>query len=283
MLGHDLMEAFHDEDFIAYAKEDLDITNKEDVFERLITVAPDVVINATGFTNVDEAESMEERANMINGYAVGVLARACREIGATFVHFSTDYVFPGVKKSGYGEEDGTGPINAYGRSKLLGEKLLVEEMELQDQTIQNDGSYFLIRTSWLYGAHGKNFVDTMLKLGNEKEMLKVVNDQHGKPTYTKDLCEQVKWLISTHDYPAGIYHVSNEGATTWFDFAKEIFRLAKNDIDVIPCTSAEYPRPATRPAYSALVNSKLPPLRNWKEALKEYMSVNGALADGKKR
>jgi dTDP-4-dehydrorhamnose reductase len=283
MLGHDLMEAFHDEDFIAYAKEDLDITNKEDVFERLITVAPDVVINATGFTNVDEAESMEERANMINGYAVGVLARACREIGATFVHFSTDYVFPGVKKGGYGEEDGTGPINAYGRSKLLGEKLLVEEMELQDQTIQNDGSYFLIRTSWLYGAHGKNFVDTMLKLGNEKEMLKVVNDQHGKPTYTKDLCEQVKWLISTHDYPAGIYHVSNEGATTWFDFAKEIFRLAKNDIDVIPCTSAEYPRPATRPAYSALVNSKLPPLRNWKEALKEYMSVNGALADGKKR
>jgi dTDP-4-dehydrorhamnose reductase len=119
----------------------------------------------------------------------------------------------------------------------------------------------------------------MLKLGQEKTELKVVNDQHGKPTYTKDLCQQVKWLLSTHDYPAGIYHVSNEGNTTWFDFANEIFRLAKNDIHVIPCTSVDFPRPAKRPEYSALVNNKLPPLRSWKEALKEYMSERGTLGE----
>jgi len=272
MLGRDLVEAFHQEDYIAYGQDELDITNKEAVFERLITVRPDVVINATGYTNVDQAEQDEDKAAMVNGYSVGVLARACREIDATFVHFSTDYVFPGSKKAGYSEEDPTGPINAYGRSKLLGEKLLIEEMELIDQSLQTEGSYFLIRTSWLYGAHGKNFVDTMLKLSSEHKELKVVNDQHGKPTFTKDLCQQVKWLIGTHDYPAGIYHVSNEDSTTWHDFAKEIFRLAKVDINVVPCASVDFPRPAKRPAYSALVNNKLPPLRPWKEALQEFIA-----------
>lgn len=271
MLGHDLEATFRNDDYIAFGLNDLDVTNKEQVFEKFMTVQPDVVINATGYTNVDLAEAEEEKANLVNGYAVGILARACREVGATFVHFSTDYVFPGLKKHGYGEEDALEPVNAYGRSKALGEKLLVEEMELMDSEDQQEGNYFLIRTSWLYGAHGKNFVDTMLDLGKQKKELKVVSDQHGRPTFSLDLCQQVKWLINTNDYPSGIYHVTNEGTTTWHDLAVEIFRLAAMRVNVLACTSSEYPRPAKRPEFSALINNKLPPLRPWKEALKDYI------------
>lgn len=271
MLGRDLVSVFSDEDFIAYGLKELDITDRDAVFETFMKVQPDVVINATGYTNVDLAEEEEEKANKVNGYAVGVLAKACREIDATFVHFSTDYVFNGTKKNGYNEEDAPEPLNAYGRSKLLGEKLLIEEMELMDESLQKEGDYFLIRTSWLYGRHGKNFVDTMLGLVNSKRELRVVNDQHGKPTYTIDLAQQVKWLLKTSDYPSGIYHITNEGTTTWHDFAKAIFKLAKARVNMIPCTSAEYPRPAKRPMYSALNNNKLPPLRSWKEALEDYL------------
>lgn len=272
-LGHDLEKVFAQEDFIAYGHKDLDITDREKVFEKFFTIQPDVVINATGYTNVDLAENEEEKANAINGYAVGILAKACREIEATFVHFSTDYVFKGDNQRGYKEDDMTHPINAYGRSKALGEKLLIEEMELLNQENPVEGKYFLIRTSWLFGKHGKNFVDTMLKLGSEKKELKVVNDQHGKPTYSLDLAKQVKWLVGSQEYPSGIYHVTNEGPTTWHHFATKIFQLAKMEVHVLPCTSAEYVRPAQRPHHSVLINSKLPPLRHWEEALKEYLNV----------
>ena len=272
MLGRELCKVFHDQDFIALAKKDLDITDQAKVFEDFFNFQPDVVINAAGYTKVDEAESDEETAAGINGYAIGVLAKACREIDATFVHFSTDYVFPGTKRTGYNEEDPTKPINAYGKSKELGEKLLIEEMELLSTDFPVEGKYFLIRTSWLYGAHGKNFVDTMLQLGQKNNEVKVVNDQHGKPTYALDLAKQVKWLIDTHEYPSGIYHVTNDGMTSWFEFAKEIFKLAKMNTDVVPCGSLDYVRPAKRPTYSPLNNNKLPALRGWKEALKEYIN-----------
>lgn len=276
MLGQDLQKVFRKEDFIAYGLSDLDITDREKVFEKFFTVQPDVVINATGYTAVDLAETEQQKADAINGYAVGVLAKACREIDATFIHFSTDYVFNGQKKIGYNEEDQTDPINAYGRSKALGEKLLMEEMEMLNQEYLTEGRYFLIRTSWLYGMHGKNFVDTMLMLGEKqlalKNALKVVNDQHGKPTYTIDLANQVKWLIESREYPSGIYHITNEGETSWYDFACEIFRLAKMEVNVVPCSSSEYVRPAKRPTYSGLINNKLPPLRKWQEALKEYLN-----------
>jgi dTDP-4-dehydrorhamnose reductase len=272
MLGRELVRAFGNEDFIAYDSDELDITKQEAVFERLMTVQPTIVINATGYTNVDEAENEQEHALGVNGYSVGILAKACREIDATLVHFSTDYVFNGDKKSGYNEEAVTHPINAYGRSKELGEKLLLEEMQVLDEAMQKEGDYFLIRTSWLYGNHGKNFVDTMLKLGKEKKELKVVNDQYGKPTSAADLAQQVKWLIKSNEYPPGIYHVTNEGTTTWFELAKEIFRLAKMDVNVIACTSAEYKMAAKRPKYAALLNTKLPALRGWKEALKDYIT-----------
>jgi len=278
LLGHELEKVFKNEDFIVFGHEDLDVTNKEEVFEKFMTVQPDVVINATGYTNVDLAEKEVTKATAINGYAVGVLAQAAREIDATLVHFSTDYVFDGTRPQGYTEEAATNPLNVYGQSKEIGEKLLVEEMEMQRSEHDKEGRYFLIRTSWIFSKHGKNFVDTMLKLAQEKiekegekAELKVVSDQHGKPTYAVDLAQQVKWLLESHEYPSGIYHITNEDVTTWYDFAQEIFRLAKIPINVLPCTSAEYVRPAKRPHYSALINTKLPPLRSWKEALKEYI------------
>lgn len=271
MLGHDLIKVFSKDDVIALGSADLDITEQERVFEEFMTIQPDVVINATGYTNVDLAEKEVEKANEVNGYAVGILAKAAREIGATLVHFSTDYVFDGQNSKGYKEEDVTNPLNAYGRSKELGEKLLVEEMELQQDMYEPEGKYFLIRTSWLFGKHGKNFVDTMLKLGKEQKELKVVSDQHGKPTFTLDLARQVKFLLDTREYPSGIYHVTNEEETTWYDYARAIFSLYKAKVNVLPCTSKEYQRPAERPQYSSLINTKLPPLRPWKEALAEYL------------
>jgi len=272
MLGHDLQNVFGDEDFIGYGKEDLNILDRDAVFAAMVKVQPDVVINAAGYTNVDKAEKEEEIANGINGYAVGILARACREFDATLVHFSTDYVFDGEKKSGYNEEDATNPINAYGRSKELGEKLLIDEMESLSDSMPKEGKYFIIRTSWLYGHHGKNFAATIVESA-KKKLLKIVNDQIGKPTYTIDLCRQVKWLLQTREYPSGIYHITNEGVTSWFEFAREILRLAKISANVVPCSSNEVVRPAKRPQFSALNNTKLPPLRPWQEALKEFLTI----------
>ena len=272
MLGHDLEQVFGNEDFIAYGKADLDITEYDAITEKLMTVQPDVVINATGYTNVDLAEKEEVAAEKINGYAVGLLAKACREVDATLVHFSTDYVFNGDKKSGYTEEDATNPINAYGKSKALGEKLLSDEMDHINEAMLKEGRYFLIRTSWLYGHHGKNFVNTMIETARKKKTLRVVADQYGKPTWSMDLCRQVKWLIESKEYPSGIYHITNEGVTSWHEFAREIFRLAGISANVVACSSADYPRDAARPKFSALINNKLPPLRTWKEALNEYVA-----------
>jgi dTDP-4-dehydrorhamnose reductase len=272
MLGHDMETVFHGQDFIGLDKEELDILNKEKVYESFLTVQPDVVINCAAYTNVDRAEDEENLANLVNGYSVGVLASACREIDALFVHISTDYVFDGEKRQGYNEEDHTSPINAYGRSKMLGENLLFDEMEMLDQLNPVEGRYFLIRTSWLFGHYGANFVDKMLALAQEEQEIKVVNDQFGKPTYTLDLCKQIKWLIDTKDYPSGTYHVTNEGSTSWYDFAKEIYKLSDISAKVVPCSTAEIERKAKRPMFSILNNNKLPPLRSWQEALKEYLT-----------
>lgn len=262
---------FHDRDIIGMDRDELDILDQEKVFETFITTQPDIVINCAAYTDVDGAEKDEERANQVNGYATGILARACREIDALFVHFSTDYVFDGLKKQGYNEEDAKNPLNAYGRSKSLGEELLFDEMEMIDNLNPMEGKFFLIRTSWLYGKHGKNFVETMLELGRSEKQIKVVNDQVARPTFTLDLCRQVKWLIETHDYPSGIYHVTNDGDASWYDFAKAIFNLTGMDTDVVACGSDDIPRAARRPKFSLLNNNKLPPLRNFKDALQDYL------------
>jgi len=277
MLGHDMEAAFHDMDFIALGRQDLDISDREDVYEKFMSFQPDIVINCTGYTDVDKAEEEFDLAQQVNGFSVGVLANACREIDATFVHFSTDYVFSGDKRRGYGEEDGLNPLNAYGKSKALGEKLISDEMDSLSKESPKEGNYYIIRTSWLFGAHGRNFVDTMLELSETKKELKVVDDQHGSPTYTKDLCEQVKWLVLSHEYPAGIYHITNSGQTTWANFAKKIFEISKKGALVIPCSTDEFPRPAKRPKYSTLLNNQLPKLRDWDEALKDYLADQGML------
>ncbi len=274
MLGQDLARIFeeHNEDkanFILtlWDKEDIDITDEYQVKTKLAELQPEIIINCAAYTAVDDCETNKDLALAVNNRAVGYLAQTGQKIGAVLIHISTDYVFDGKNKIGYTEDSQEfGPLNFYGESKLLGEKTL---RLIADK-------YYLIRTSWLYGQHGNNFVNTMLKLGEEKKELKVVNDQFGKPTYTIDLAKQILYILN-NDLPYGNYHVTDEtkeGGISWYEFAQEIFKQAKIEVKVNPCSSQEFPRPAKRPTYSALINTKLPKLRNWQAALSEYLATN---------
>ena len=264
MLGSDLMSVFKEYDPVGYDKDELDILDEISVNAKLDELSPDVVINATGFTAVDDAESKEgfEQAMKLNGLAVGFLAYACNRRGVTLVHFSTDYVFDGRKKGDYRETDDGNPINRYGESKFLGEQLLTQKAR----------NFYLVRTSWLFGKHGKNFVTTMLELARRGESLKVVNDQVGKPTWTMDLAESVLTLL-IEARPFGVYHIVNEEAVSWYDFALEIFEAAGVKADTRPIGSEEARRAARRPRNSVLANTKFPPLRSHKEALQNYLST----------
>jgi len=261
MLGRDLVEEFKkDYKVHAWGRKDLDITNKKIVQKKVLELKPDVVINVAAYTDVDGCKTNKDVCMEINGKAPGYIAQASKICNAVLVHYSTDYVFDGKKKEGYKEEDKPNPISVYGKSKFLGEREL----------IRNTNKYYLIRSSWLYGKQGKNFVDTMLNLAKERDTIEVVNDQFGKPTYTKDLAKRTKEIIEEkRDF--GIYHVINEDTTTWYDFTRKIFELAGINIEVKPQTTEQFPRPAKRPKYSALINTKLPKMRSWQEALKEYL------------
>lgn len=260
MLGSELVKVFSDQDLTAWDKDDLDITQPTQVEEKIIKLKPQVVINAAAYTKVNECEENQDLALKVNGVAVGYLAKVCQKLGAILVHYSTDYVFDGQKKEGYQEEDKTNPLSVYGKSKELGEREL----------LKNTDKYYLIRTSWLYGKAGKNFVNTMLKLAQERKEIRAVEDQIGSSTYAKDLAKATQQLIENKK-PFGIYHITNKGSCSWYELACEIFRLAKINIKVIPIKTEEYPLPARRPAYSILVNTKLPPARNRKEALEDYL------------
>lgn len=249
MLGTDLCEVFPDA--VKMTHKELDITSENEVLSVLEKIRPEVVINAAAYTDVDGCEDNQELAFAVNGKAPGYLAKGCAAVGAVLVHFSTDYVFDGSKEE-YLESDPTNPLNVYGHSKLLGEKNIIENLE----------NYRIIRTSWLFGLHGKNFVETMLRLSREIETVKVVNDQFGKPTFTGDLARKVPEIISLSP---GIYHITNEGVCSWYEFAKAIIE------NVVPCSTEEFPRKAKRPKHSVLVNSKTTPMRPWKEALKNYL------------
>lgn len=273
MLGRSLVEVFsRDHDVLAWDQEELDITDADALKRRFREMRPRFVINAAAFTDVDGAEANTRAADLVNGVAVGLLAEACAEWGSVLVHYSTDYVFDGENPNGYDEDwVPTKSVNAYGRSKLLGEQALwrigLERLP-----------FYLIRTSWLYGPHGKNFVDTMLKIGREQQEVRVVDDQHGKPTYTEDLAHATLEIVSGDEekYETGAYHVTNEtppGGITWYDFAVEIFRIAGMPVRVLPIPSREFPRPAARPRYSVLVNTKLFKRRPWEEALREYLET----------
>ncbi len=259
MLGTSLKKTFNNSDIHTFNKSQLDITNKESVFEKISQLKPSIVINLAAYTDVDGSESNKQLAFNVNGEGVRFVAEACRKNNASLMHISTDYVFDGSKES-YSEDDKTNPINVYGKSKELGEKYLMETLN----------EYYLVRASWMFGDNGKNFVDTIVQLAKEKKELRVVDDQHGRPTYTDDLSKQVKNIIEAKN-PFGIYHITNSNTCTWFDFAAKIVEIAGIDCYVKPMPSSELGRPAKRPRYSVLENNKLPPLRSWQLALKEYM------------
>ncbi len=267
MLAKDLIPCLlkMSHEVLAPPEDKLDITNLGVVKHAVDEFAPELIINCAAYTNVDEAEKQEHQALMVNGLGVQNLCILCQEHDIPLVHFSTDYVFDGTKPSPYTIYDETNPINAYGRSKLLGEKYILWLLS----------KFYLIRTSWLFGLHGKNFIETMLEIGQKQKQVSVVTDQKGCPTWTRHLAEATVALIETGRY--GIYHVTNSEATTWFDFTKEIFRLAGMSTEVLPITSEQFPRPAKRPSNSVLDPFPLKEvlgrgMPSWKVALKEYLS-----------
>lgn len=259
MLGSALATEFAAEAPACFDLPELDITQADSARRLLDEARPTIVINAAAYTDVDGCEDHEAEAYAVNATGVENLAAWCKGAGALLIHYSTDYVFNGKKPEGYAEDDPTGPMNAYGRTKLAGERFLMDS-----------GAHFLlIRTSWLYGPHGKNFVDTILKRAAEVPELRVVNDQHGCPTLTTDLARHTRTLLENGTM--GIHHATNEGATTWFDFARAIVASAHLSVPVLPMSSSELIRKAQRPAYSVLRNTKDVHLRPWKVALREYL------------
>ena len=241
-LGSELCRVLADQDLFPITHDEVDITHLAEIVKRVARLRPEAIINATAYTDVDGCEICRDKAFLVNAIGARNVAIAARKIGARLVHISTDYVFDGGKGKPYLEYDSPQPINIYGWSKLAGEDLV---------KIQNPSS-FILRVAWLYGPVGRNFVKTMIALAQEKEEIHVVNDQHGTPTFVGDVARQIKLLIGTESY--GLYHCTSRGSCTWYEFAREIFRLLGITVRVVPVTSAEFPRPAKRPANSVLEN-----------------------------
>lgn len=268
MLGQQLAKVFSSQELILWDKEDLDITDASKVREKILELQPQVIINSAAYNAVDNCEENFEIAKKINADGPLNLAYATNEVNAVLVHYSTDYVFEGKNQNGYDEQAKPAPISKYGESKYLGEQ----------NVLQNCPRSYVIRLSRLFGAPAisegakKSFVDVMKKLGQEKEELKLVDEEKSCPTYAPDLANQTK-IIVNGDYDFGLYHATNTGACTWYEFAKEIFRILDNPIKLIPVSGDEFPRPAKRPMYSELLNTKLPAMRPWQEAVKEYLDL----------
>ena len=268
MLGQYLAEVFSGNELYLWDKEEIDITNETQSREKVTELKPDLIINAAAYNAVDNCESPEgfEIAKKVNGEGPGYLAKIAKELGATFVHYSSDYVFAGDNKEGYKEDDKPSPVNKYGESKLLGEQNIAKFGE----------KYYILRTCKLFGKPAssieakKSFVDLMLNLAEKHAKLEVVDEEYASPTYALDLAKRTKEIIKG-EYPFGIYHTTNSDACTWYEFAKEIFKIKNMDVKVDPVTSDKFPRPARRPKFSVLLNTKLPEMRSWRESLKEYL------------
>ncbi len=267
MLGHDLADVLKGKhELILTTSKTLDITDKDHVIDFVSSQKPDMLINAAAYTDVDGCEKNQELAYSVNGEGVRNLAMACKKIGCGLVHISTDYVFNGENTRPWVEDDETGPISVYGKSKLEGEKAICEILD----------KYFILRTAWLYGVNGRNFPKTMLELAENHSKITVVYDEVGTPTYTLDLAQAISKLIETDCY--GIYHLTNSGSCSWCEFARYIFEIAGADVEVVPVTADEFARPAPRPSYSVLENRNwvengFEPLRNYTEAIKEYIEL----------
>ncbi len=267
MLGHDLVDVLSAEHEISTTTIDtLDITDIDKTIKTVKNNNPDVLIHAAAFTDVDGSESNPDLAYKVNAIGTRNVAVACQEADSAMVYICTDYVFNGTNKKPYREYEQTKPLGVYGKTKHLGEVYIRDTLN----------KFYIVRTSWLYGYHGPNFVTTMLNLAKTNDKISVVNDQIGSPTYTVDLANAINVLIKKPAY--GIYHVTNSEHCSWYDFAGEIFKQAGIEVDLKPVTTEEYPRPAPRPKYSVLENYNWkmeghPPIRSYKEALKDYMKL----------
>jgi dTDP-4-dehydrorhamnose reductase len=256
---------------------EIDITEPSAVSDFITGNKISWVINCSAYTAVDLAEDEKDKAFAVNADGVKNLAVAAEIKGAKLIHFSTDYVFPGLKESGYDEKDKNGPESVYGASKLAGENEVISAYD----------KHFIFRISWLYGPYGKNFVHTMVNLFKERDELNVVNDQYGSPTYTGELADFIVRVVKDDSDKYGVYHFSGEGMTNWYEFASEIYRLAVNyrlierKVAINPVDSSNYPQKAKRPAFSYMLKDKLYSTfgyrpKNWKETLEEYIkSIKG--------
>lgn len=262
MLGQDAQVLLKKSGFniIPTDVEELDITDKATVESFFENNQFDYVFHGAAYTNVDGAESNKELAFKINATGTENLAEFCKKYNRVLIYISTDYVFDGEKGSTYKPDDQTNPVNIYGLSKLKGE-----------EAVQNTcDAYYIARTSWLYGHHGNNFVETMIKLGNERDLLTVVDDQIGCPTWTHALINGILTLIK-EEKPFGIYHVCGTGKTSWYRFTKKIFEFMDIKTAVEPVTTDKFPRPAQRPKFSAMENDKICP--PWEESLQQYLKM----------
>ncbi len=258
---------------LAWDLSDLDICDADAVRRTLTSVRPGVVINAAAFTDVDGCETQEAAALAVNGAAPGHLADAAARIDAKFVHISTDFVFDGQLRRPYRPEDAVHPLSAYGRSKLEGERRV--------QAV--GGDWLIVRTSWLFGPRGRNFVEAILRRALAGEALRVVDDQQGRPTHAGDLADAVLALLDAE--ARGLWHFANTGACSWHAFAEEIVRQAGCDVPVARISSAELDRPAPRPAYSVLDTEAFAQATgqtpaDWRDALARYLAERASLADG---
>lgn len=270
-LGHSLRDIAADSAnrYIFTDVAELDITDKSAIITMMEAEKVNMVINCAAYTNVDKAEDDFDTANLINNTAVRNLAEACKQFGATFIHVSTDYVFDGSSNIPYTEDMPLAPLGVYGVTKLHGEQAVLE----------SGCDYIIIRTSWLYSEYGKNFVKTMMMLTEERETLNVVFDQAGTPTYAGDLARAIYDIVENNKYTGnnGIYHFSNEGVCSWYDFAREISELARTECDIRPCHSNEFPSKVNRPHYSVLDKTKIKTtfgltIPYWKDSLRVCIS-----------
>jgi dTDP-4-dehydrorhamnose reductase len=264
MLGTDVAAAAAGHDVIALTRAQLDVTDAGAVRETVRDARPDAIVNCAAWTDVDGAESAEAAATAINGDGAGHVAAAAAQAGAFVVHVSTDYVFAGDAREPYAEADPTGPRTAYGRSKLAGERAVAAAAP---------DAHAIVRTAWLFGPNGANFVDTMLRLGGERDALSVVDDQIGSPTYTGHLARALVTIAETR--PNGMLHIAGGGRCSWYDLAVATFARAGLDVTVTPCTTADFPRPAPRPAFSVLRSTRHdhPTLPPWQEGLAAHLAT----------
>lgn len=269
MLGTDLVPILEKDghEVTATDIEEMDITVPDQIIEMVRTTKPAIIIHCAAYTQVDKAEEEPDKAFLINGKGTENIALVCRDFGIDLCYLSTDYVFNGEKEEPYVPEDKTNPVNTYGASKLAGENAILQSVE----------KFYIIRTSWLYGKNGKNFVKTILDLAKSQNEIKVVDDQIGSPTWTVSLARAMSKLIGTGKY--GTYHVTDktDGGISWYGFAEAIVGLSHLDCRVIPVTSSEFARPAKRPKNSVLDLSKIKLTLNedaavWKEALKNFFA-----------